>query len=286
MIVDNQLFINTMRHISHIHFNIKQTCIPPKLESATSSGVLWQASTGHFLLDIPNVSRFLVVDGRCIFIDPAPNVADINVIRYLLMTPLAALLFQQGHLVLHAAAVANDKGAVLLAGDSGVGKSTILATLCQRGWLMLADELTLVTIDTLDKPTVHPICSDCILWPHTLKKLGIDAEMLPHADANRKEVSFLPSFSSASRPLQAIYCMSVDVSDEITMTDITGASRFRILGERLYNSHVADALLDRGEYMRSTSAAISPSVVMKRLQRPRGRWSAELLADLIEKDLS
>ncbi len=56
-------------------------------------------------------------------------------------------------LQLHAAALARDGMALLLVGDSGVGKSTLAAGLISRGWEYLSDEFALIHPATL---RVHP----------------------------------------------------------------------------------------------------------------------------------
>ena len=75
------------------------------LEGATARGVLWHAAPGRFLLQVPDVARYLVSDGAVITIDRAPAARDEEVMRFLNLTPLAALLFQRGNLAFHAASV-------------------------------------------------------------------------------------------------------------------------------------------------------------------------------------
>jgi hypothetical protein len=55
---------------------------------------------------------------------------------------LAALLRNRGLLVLHANAVQTPDGVVVIAGESGSGKSTTLAALLRRGCRMLSDDVT------------------------------------------------------------------------------------------------------------------------------------------------
>ncbi len=56
-------------------------------------------------------------------------------------------------LQLHAAVLSHGGRAVLLVGDSGVGKSTLAAGLISRGWEYLSDEFALIHPETL---RVHP----------------------------------------------------------------------------------------------------------------------------------
>jgi len=57
------------------------------------------------------------------------------------------------YLQLHAATLAYDGQAVVFAGPSGTGKSTLAAGLLARGWSYLSDEFALIDPDTL---LVHP----------------------------------------------------------------------------------------------------------------------------------
>lgn len=63
----------------------------------------------------------------------------------LLLLPLLHLLRTRGISALHAAAVLSPAGAVLLAGESGRGKSTTAASLDAAGWPLLADDVLLLS---------------------------------------------------------------------------------------------------------------------------------------------
>jgi len=285
------------------------------LEGATARGVLWQAAPDRFVLDVPDVARYLVSDGAVITIDRAPDVRDEEVTRFLRMTPLAALFFQRGSLAFHAAAASplppqqgqtsvdgeGKAGAILIAGDSGVGKSTLLAALLKRGWRMLADDLAVVEVDAGGQLVVLPAFPEIVLWPDAVEKLGLSAATAagapgfaqgspsagPARPLTRYDFSDPPGRSIMTsqlaptpQPLRAIYWLSVHSKGEIEMSELKGAERFRALGTLTYNSHIADALLDRAAYLRLASA-IAQAIPLYRLRRPRGQWSATELADKI-----
>jgi HprK-related kinase A len=52
------------------------------------------------------------------------------------------------YLIIHAAAVERDGCAAILPGPPGSGKSTLCAALVNRGWRLLTDELTLISLET------------------------------------------------------------------------------------------------------------------------------------------
>ncbi len=266
------------------NITIKTAPVPIELGGTTARGVLWQASPGRFLLDLPEVARYLVEGGECVTIEPCTGILPDVVTHFARMTPLAALLYQRGMLAFHAAAVANERGAVLLAGDSGGGKSTLLMELLQRGWALLADELAIVSQDGNGGLHVIPTFSDIALWPDTLKKFGKEAEEFEHADANRLLLNLTDQRTVASQPLLAMYRLGVQSKAEISCERMAGIEHFKAVSTLLYNSHVADALLDRVIYMGYASAIVRTTPVV-RLNRPRGSWSVDGLADLIEKEL-
>lgn len=250
---------------------IQYATIPPQLEGATSCGVLWQAAANRFLLNVPDTARYLVDAGRRITIDPDPATDEAEICRFLRMTPLAALLLQRGFLALHAAAVAGPDGAVLIAGDSGAGKSTLLAALLQQGWQLLADDIGAVALSESGIPMVYPLFPETVLWPDALEKLQI----MPDT-AEKRCLPVEKQFSVDPQPLKAIYRLAVH-KDKPAVEQIKGIQLFSLLTTLLYNSRIADVLLERSVFM-ALSAAITRHVAVSTIKRPRGQWCLDELA--------
>ena len=87
------------------------------------------------------------------------------VARFAGMAPLAALCYQRGMAVWHAATAVRDGGAVVLAGESATGKSTLLAALMKRGWGMLGDELAPLTLGDGGAVVALATGAEVRLWP-------------------------------------------------------------------------------------------------------------------------
>jgi hypothetical protein len=256
--------------------SINYTAVPEHLAGARSRGVLWQAGPGRFLLDLPQVARFLVEEGERITIDRGAAVNEAELRRCARMTPLAALLYQRGMLALHAAAAVGPKGgAILIGGDSGAGTSTLLAALLERGWHFLADGLAAVGLNDHGQPMVYPISPEVNLWPDALAKLTGSS-----GGTGRQSLSWEERFVATPQPLQAIFRLLVH-KGEIELADITGTRMFHALTTLSYNSRIADALFERAAFMRQT-AAVTGRVPMHRLRRPLGRWCLDELAELLE----
>ena len=257
---------------------IEMSSVPLTLDNTVARGVLWRAAPGRYLLDVPEVARYLIENGTRVRIDPSPSVADADVLRFLGMTPLAALFFQRGILAFHAAAVSCAKGAVLIAGDSGVGKSTLLAALLKRGYNLLADDLAAVDVNKSDIPMVFPAFPELTLWSDAMVKLEIE-----NGGKGKHILIMKDRFATSPQPLNAVFCLSVHASGSIEISAIQGAKIFTALTALSYNSRIADALLDRASYMRQ-AAAIARNIPVFSLRRPRDRWCADELAELVEKE--
>jgi hypothetical protein len=258
--------------------------MPTIPDGETARGVLWRIVEGYFYLDVPDVARFAVTSGSRISVEPYPDARQSLVEHHLGMLPLAALVYQRGLLAFHAAALVAGQRVFLLAGDSGAGKSSLLAALLKRGWRMLADDLTLVGLDEKGRALVYPLAERISLWPDSLQQLDLQSASLPRIDANR--YSFTPTVQAAVSPLplSGIFRLSVHNKSVAEQEKLAPNLRFQALGGCLYNSHVADTLCSRAAYLHGM-AAVAGVAPIRMLRRPRGRWSVDELADMVEATL-
>jgi hypothetical protein len=171
--------------------------------------------------------------------------------------------------VLHAAVAADTAGrAVVLAGDSGSGKSVLLTALAARGWGLLTDDLAPVTLDDDGVPVAVPTWPEVVLWPDSAG---------PAAAANW-EVRFVDE----ARPIGAIWWLGLHGFDPVEVHSVEGMARFEALAAMAYNRRIAGALLDRASYLRVAGRVAGSGIPIRRLIRPRGRRTADELADIVE----
>jgi len=79
------------------------------------------------------------------------------------------------YFIIHAAAIERDGRAAILPAPPGSGKSTLCAALVHRGWRLLTDELTLVSVETNE---IMPLPRPISLKNESLKVIG---EFAPQA---------------------------------------------------------------------------------------------------------
>ena len=244
--------------------------VPAGLAGATASGVLWEATRSSFLIAVPGVARYLIEGGRSLIVDPDPGCSPAEVARLARTTPLAALCYQRGLSVLHAAGATRNGATVLVAGRSAAGKSALLAELLVRGWRMVTDDVAPIDVDESGQPIALPTSPELALGGDLPDRVAAAATITTGA------------FEPEAKPLGAIWWLSTDnFRGPIKVEQLSAVNSFNALGTTAYNRRIADAILDASQRLRC-DAPIATAVPVRRVVRPRGRWTLTGLANLIE----
>lgn len=124
-----------------------------------------------YMLRFPDLADFVISNqGDEVRAYPAPGVPEITIRHLLLGQVLPFVLSRRGDVVLHASAVVSPVGAIAFLGASGQGKSTLTASLTQRGLPLLADDCLLVQGDERGFAAL-PGYGGIRLWPDSIAEL-------------------------------------------------------------------------------------------------------------------
>jgi hypothetical protein len=255
--------------------------VAPELAGRTARGALFETARGRFLLRLEGIARYLVTDGDRIVIDPAPEIDEDSVRVFLLGSVFGALLHQRGLLPLHASAIETPRGAVLFAGYSGTGKSTLAGAFYRRGYRVLADEIC-----ALDRDRVRPAVPLLTLWPDTMEELGLwsDAVRQVRPNIRKFHVPVEPWISHAPLPVHAIYVLSMTNRPDFAVSRLSGVEKLQPLIDYTFRRQFISGMESGTGYMsRITDAA--GVIPISRLVRSRGR-SLKETADLLERDFT
>jgi hypothetical protein len=171
---------------------IRRGPVPESLAAPSLTGPTWQIAGKQFLLRIPEIARFLLIEGREILYAPESEAGAADIPIFLLGTVFGILLHQREQVVLHASAVRVNGKAVLFCGASGAGKSTLAAALAQRGYPLVTDDFCTVAIgqngqngqnvqnvqngqNGQNVPTVYPDGRQLKLWAQAIDRLDLAA---------------------------------------------------------------------------------------------------------------
>jgi hypothetical protein len=256
---------------------------PPLGERA--SGLVWTPA-GDACLAFRDAGAFLVRSGREITADQAPRAGESVLRLYLLGPVLAVALYQRGWLILHASAVAIDGRVAAFLGGSGWGKSTLAASLQQRGHPLVADDFIAVPIGAQAgaELRVYPGFPQLKLWPAAAASLGADVEQLPrlHPDFDKRAQRLSAGFAQVALPLERLYVLAEGEPAGIQPLDKQGA-----LVELVRHSYMSQSLPgnDAAGHLRQCAALLS-GVGLSRLQRPLSLTDLPAVSQMVETDLA
>ena len=157
------------------------------------------------------VLRATVEGGRRIVVDPEPEADPPYVAAVVSGELFAVLLRQRGLLVLHGSAVARNGRGIGFIGDSGWGKSTLAASLVERGWRLLTDDLLVIAGvgEGGAAPTIVSGHASMRLAPDAAGHLGDREDTLPraHGLTQKLRVERTEAFLDASVVLDRLYVL-------------------------------------------------------------------------------
>ena len=146
--------------------------------AGTTNGSDLHVVDGGAVLIVDKAARFFVADGSRIVIEREDGASDRNVRLFLLGSAFGLLLHQRRLLPLHANAVEIDGNVVAFMGESGAGKSTLAAWLNDRGFPLIADDVTVVQFDGAI-PMIQPGLPRLRLWQAVVEATGRDPAAYP-----------------------------------------------------------------------------------------------------------
>jgi hypothetical protein len=242
-----------------------------------------QAGAGdRYLIELPGIAHY-AVSREAVTIVLAADAQMMDARRLQRGAPAAAQHLLRGDAPLHAATLHAPQGAVVIAGRSASGKSTVAAALYQRGYGILADDLTCLHL-LAGQPAVLPGYAGVTLWSDAAVRLGISIAASDRVHPALDKYVVTPEMPCTDQPvpLRAIFLLSVYNAPAVTVEAVTGVEKFQIIGHHTYNTRLTDALVSRDAFF-ALSAAIATSVPVWRIRRPRQAWTAEQIADQIER---
>jgi hypothetical protein len=193
---------------------------------------------------------------------------------------------RNGQIPLHASALEACGGCVALAGQSGFGKSTLVAALVQRGFTLYADDLCLLRPSAQGAPLAGAGLREIRLWADAAKTLGWNgAESAEPIRDTGKTIYRLGETGASQLPLKRIYLLRyANAETPQGISHIAGVEAMQSLIGCL---RLRPGMLSVGARRKTfeSLAAIGSTVEFYRFVRPRDRaliapWAERLAAHL------
>lgn len=257
--------------------------ISGRLPSIADQGPMWQAGEGCFLLEVPEVARYLVTDGKQVRIDPEPGVVPGDIRLYLLGAVLGVVLHQRGLLALHAGAVEVNGQAVAFAGNSGAGKSTLVAHLRQRGHRLIGDDLLAIRLDREGQPWAQPSFARIKLWADALCHIRHEPERLvrDHSRLEKFHLAVEEDHRDLPLPLARVYLLEENrLDDGVVIEPLRGLDAVNALAQITYRPQHVKAL-GLGQWQFQQCSRTANRIQVLRLCRPKSLARMEEVLDRV-----
>lgn len=265
---------------------IRFDTIPESLENPLEEGPNWQTSHGEAIFGALGVGRYWVRQGKEIIIARDPRADDDDIRAFLLGPAIGLLLLQRQIWTLHASAIRSRQGGVLFTGSSGAGKSTTLNGLLQRGYAMLADDISGICLSSKAIPQVLSAFPHSRLWADTARQLKLSTEGVPRVRQSMEKYNFpIDNFVDGVTPLHAIYVLGTHNSREITLNPLVNAAKFNVLFRNTYHRRFIQRFGWGVGYFNLMTQALS-SIRVTQVTRPKVGFCLDALLDCIETDLA
>lgn len=242
-----------------------------------------QIAPNELWLHIPDIAWFYVSNGNTIVVEPEAGADMQSVKLYLLGSCMGAIIYQRNLLVIHGNAIRFGDECVIFAGNSGNGKSTLAAAFHQRGYEILADDLSVID----GQLRVQPSYPQIKLWHDSAKKLEIDTEGLKRIrlQVDKYAYPIKEAFCNKPLPVKALYILNTHNQADFVFTEITGMKKFRPLKNHSYRAAYLDGLGLGAEHLKLCSQ-LANNIDITRITRPSSGFKLDELVALLEEDIN
>jgi hypothetical protein len=263
---------------------IRLGSVPDALPDPVRKAGYWQATRDAFLFRIRDVAKYLIVKGQHITIDRVPGGHQDVLKTYLMGSAFGALMHQRRLLVMHASSIQTAQGAVLFVGPSGLGKSTLLAALVDRGYAMLSDDVTAIDVQTQAAPVAFASFPTMRLGTDSAAHLALHVDSLPRVRYTEKHVVPVKRFCADPLPVRAVYALGIHEALNVQIEPVDPIQRFAIVGNNTYRYKFLESLgLHQVHF--DAAARLARAVQIFRIQRPASTFLLEKLVDRLWAEL-
>lgn len=272
--------IDAIIEIGKVSKEIKDEALTGKKEGYSSNSMWFKRD---------EVGIFHILNGNKIIIELRDEYDSEMFKVYLLGIGFALLMIQRGQLSFQGGAVnLNEKG-VLIIGKSGVGKSTLLNGLKCKGYKLLADDMTSLNKYEDGRILINPSFPIQRISTDVIEKLEGNKERYNRVNLNRELclVSMDKKFSNTRVPLFVILQLSVEDINEISIKEVRGYEKVKLLMENIFRGVVLNHIEIDPNYFKEC-IVLAKNVSVYKLIRPQNGFTInkqiQIIEELILKD--
>lgn len=283
--IDELLQVDAFNHDDIV--TVSRGIMPKEVQTLHKQGKFVALSSKQIYLYIPGIATYYINNGNKIIIEPYYKSDEKMVNIYFIGCVLGILMHQRGRVSIHGATIVKNNKAIIVAGECGVGKSTLSTQLRNKEYQFISDDVAAIKLN--NKPYVMPgfpyqkLCEDIV------EKLGYDKEKYNSFTSDSKIKYLIPvkeKFIDHSIELYAIFELTIGEVDEVTIEKVSGHNKLeKILNNLFCKNYINPCEAMNKEYFKQC-IDIAKNINVYRIIRPYGKFTVDEQIKLIENEIS
>ena len=252
------------------------------VSDARIQGLYYHIQPKACWLEIPNITRFLIKQGRQIIVEPFPGVDEDSLRLFLYTVCIPLVLIYHNFFLLHGGAIHWGKQGVAFLANYGQGKSTLLASFVKRADCFLSDDICVLNQDGV----IFPGLPFLQLQEDALKKLEIDSTSVKmiRPTVQKWFVPVEPVFYSQPVLLKTVYIINPSNRSDVQLTPLVGLKKVQYLKKYTYQPLFVKGL-GKDLFYFHQCAALAARTTAIYVERTKQGLPWHEFAYLIEQDL-
>ena len=211
------------------------SCLPALYENPIFGKHRWSANGKELTLQIENVASYKIQDGAEVYVCPNPISDPDSIQLFLNGSVLGAVLHQRGIMPFHGSSfIFKDRG-VLICGNSGVGKSSVVVAFCKDEGRLVNDDITPICFDN-ERITLVLLSTEVKLWDDAISLLQLDKTDLKkiRPSLNKYYVSGVARQEEKQPLLHTLIVLRTHNQNNFEIKRPKGIERFNCLRHNIY----------------------------------------------------
>lgn len=259
------------------HIYVKSETLPDYLEKFDDVGSNITTTESWLCND---VCKLYVHGGDTIGYYLKPEQPVMRLRNFILGFGMSMISVQNGLIAFHCSAIADDDGVLLIAGESGAGKSTTSEVFLRNGYHLLADDMAFISIED-GVAYAAPAFPYTKLCRNVAIERGYDLNELIYVNEQKDKflVPWKGEYSYLPRKIKGLIYINFSADDDVHETQIQGLDKFHICVNNLFLRH----LLRNDKYQPQFSSkclGLANAIPITVLSRPQGIDTTEAFTKL------
>jgi len=222
---------------------VKSSSILETINGPTYKGINIECNDSKFLLKIPNVANFLIINGNEVLINADPEAELREIELFFMGSVLSVILMQRNIIPFHGSAFEKEGKAVIITGNSGAGKSTLLRYFIAQGYKAISDDVCALSVRN-DKVMLTPSYPSSKIWSDVMDEFDLikKEEDQIRPEIEKYAVSLKETFVDKDLEVASIYILKSKNNTKFKIEEIRGFGKFPALKRNLYRPKFPEAM--------------------------------------------